>query len=210
MYIQPIADDQTDSRVAALYAADEARLGYVANYTRAFSRRPDVYAAWKQLNGAVRANMDPQRYELATMAAAAQLRSSYCMLAHGQALTGLNFAADQVAAVASDYRRAGLPEREVAIMVFAEKIARHADQVNAEDIEGLRRHGLSEDDILDVALAAAARCIFSKLLDSLGVQPDPVTQRLEPGLRTALTVGRPIADQAVTARSEQSGPDPAR
>jgi alkylhydroperoxidase family enzyme len=54
------------------------------NYERAFEDRPDVYAAWGQLLGAIKANMNLRRYELATLAAARRLRSTYCWLAHGQ------------------------------------------------------------------------------------------------------------------------------
>jgi hypothetical protein len=43
-------------------------------------------------------------------------------------------------------------------------------------------------------VAAAARCFFSKTLDALGVQADPVLAELEPELRDALTAGRPIAE----------------
>jgi hypothetical protein len=53
------------------------------NYERAFAKRPDVFAAWQQLNGAIKAGMDLRRHELATLAAARRLRSSYCALAHG-------------------------------------------------------------------------------------------------------------------------------
>ena len=45
-----------------------------------------------------------------------------------------------------------------------------------------------------VAAAAAARCFFSKTLDALGAQADPVFAELDPELRDALTVGRPIAE----------------
>ena len=51
-----------------------------------FAARPAVYEAWKQLNGAIKAGMDLRRYELATLAAATALKSSYCCLAHGQVL----------------------------------------------------------------------------------------------------------------------------
>ena len=40
------------------------------NCERAFAKRPEVYAAWVQLNGAIKAGMDLRRYELATFAAA--------------------------------------------------------------------------------------------------------------------------------------------
>jgi hypothetical protein len=47
---------------------------------------------------------------------------------------------------------------------------------------------------MDVIVAAAARCLFSKTLDALGVRPDPGYRDLEPGLRQALVVGHTIAD----------------
>ena len=56
------------------------------NYERAFTERPEVYAAWVQLNGSIKAGMDLRRYELVTLAAARRLRSSYCCLAHGKVL----------------------------------------------------------------------------------------------------------------------------
>ena len=69
--------------VARQFAADRVRHGYVTNYTRIFALRPAVLDAWAGLNGATKAGMDHRRYELATLAAARRLRSSYCTLAHG-------------------------------------------------------------------------------------------------------------------------------
>ena len=67
---EPPRSDEAD----ILYDADRASLGYVANYSKVFARRPQVYRAWKELNGAVKATMDPVRYEVATVAAARELR----------------------------------------------------------------------------------------------------------------------------------------
>src|SRR5437773_1282665 len=46
-----------------------------------------------------------------------------------------------------------------------------------------------------LAPLAAARCFFSKLLDALGVQADSTFNHLDPALREALTVGRPVAHE---------------
>jgi alkylhydroperoxidase family enzyme len=75
------------------------------NYERAFEVRPAVYAAWQQLNGAIKAEMDLRRYELATLAAARRLRSSYCCLAHGTVLA--ERFGEPVAQIAADHRAAG-------------------------------------------------------------------------------------------------------
>jgi len=194
-YIETIPPNQADPTVTALYDAHRAALGHLPNFAQAFSLRPDVYAAWQQLNGAIKANMDLRRYELATIAAARELRSSYCMLAHGSVLADQYLAPDDLQAIVEDHRDAGLDPVEVAVMDLAEKVARDATTVTEADIERLRSLGLDDAEILDVVLAASARCFFSKALDGIGAQPDSrFTQQLGPELCDALTVGRPIAD----------------
>ena len=66
------------------------------NYTRLFAHRPAVYGAWLQLKDAIAGSMDTRRYELATVAAARSLRSSYCTLAHGKVLDAVCARADPV------------------------------------------------------------------------------------------------------------------
>jgi alkylhydroperoxidase family enzyme len=79
------------------------------------------------------------------------------------------------------------------MMAFAEKVALDADRISAADIDGLRSHGYRDEEIFDLAAAAAARCFFSKLLDALGVQADAAFHDIDPTMREALTVGRPVA-----------------
>jgi uncharacterized peroxidase-related enzyme len=173
------------------YEADRARLGYVANYTLLFANRPRVLAAWQALSAAIRDEMGLRRYELATLAAARELRSSYCMLAHGK-LFAEAFPGDDLRAIAADHRSAGLAPVDVAVMDLAEKVAGDHASVTADDIARLRELGLGDAEIFDVVVAATARCFFSKALDGLGVQADAKYAALEPQLRDALTVGRPI------------------
>jgi alkylhydroperoxidase family enzyme len=161
------------------------------NFERAFAERPEVYAAWRQLNGAVKAGMDLRRYELVTLAAARRLRSSYCCLAHGTVL--LEQFAEPVREIARDHRAAGLDEVDVAVMDLAERVVEDATSLEDDDLQQLRDLGLSETEIMDVVLAAAARCFFSKTLDALHVLPDASYGELDPELREVLVVGRPIA-----------------
>jgi alkylhydroperoxidase family enzyme len=161
------------------------------NYEVAFAGRPEVYDAWARLNGAIKAGMDLRRYELATFAAARRLRSSYCCLAHGTVLR--ERFGEPVLKIALDHRSAGLDAVDVAVMDLAERVVDDATAIDDADLQALRDLGLSEEEIMDVVLAAAARCFFSKTLDALGVRPDSSYLDLEPELREALVVGRPIA-----------------
>jgi uncharacterized peroxidase-related enzyme len=192
-YIETIPEEEATGAVAALYDTDREIFGDLPNFSRAFSSRPDVYAAWRQLNGAIKSNMDLRRYELATLAAARRLRSSYCALAHGSVLVNQFLPAETVRVIAAGGRADGLDEIDHAVMEVAEKVVADAQSVTPEDVDRLRALGLSDADVLDVVLAAAVRCFFSKVLDALGVEPDAKYAGLEPELRDALTVGRPVA-----------------
>lgn len=193
-FIETVPEGDASGELTQMYETDRAIFGHVPNLTTAFSHRPDVYAAWRQLNAAIKANMDLRRYELATVAAARQLRSSYCTLAHGSVLMDRFVGSDQLAAIVSDHRAADLAPVEVAVMDLAEKVAKDATTVTQADVDALRAHGLSDAEVFDVIAAAAARSFFSKVLDGVGAQPDAKYAELDAPLRETLTVGRPIAD----------------
>ena len=114
------------------------------------------------------------------------------MLAHGALLRKNFFSADQLVAIVKDFRNAGLPPEEVAIMSFAQKVTTQAHQISEQDIDELRWHGLSDEEILDVVLACAARNFFSKTLDTLSASPDEAYLELEPELIQVLSPGRPF------------------
>ena len=134
----------------------------------------------------------PEALRAATLAAAQRLRSSYCCLAHGSVLAS-QFG-EPVRDIVLDRRAAGLDEIDVAVMDLAERVVADATSIGDADLQPLRDLGLTQTEIMDVVLAAAARCFFSKALDALGVLPDAGYRDLEPELREALVVGRPIAD----------------
>lgn len=192
-FIESVPEGQATGAVADMYEADVEAFGGLPNFTKAFSLRPDVYTAWRQLNGAIKANMDLRRYELATVAAARRLRSSYCTLAHGSVLLAKFLEPEAVRALVEDYRTADLEPADLAVMELADKVAHDATAVSQADVDRLRALGLTDGEILDVVLAAAARCFFSKTLDSLGAEPDAKYSELAPVLRDTLAVGRPIA-----------------
>ena len=191
-FIRTVSEDQATDTVQELYARAKDIHGFVPNMVKIFSQRPGVMEAWNGLLSSVKAEMDVRRYELVTLAAANALRSSYCMLAHGSVLLKDFYTSDELRSIATDFRRADLDDTDVAIMLFAEQIVRDATSVTEADIELLRSRGLTDEEIFDVAAAAAIRCFFAKLVDALGGQPDSKYNDLEEDLRNSLTVGRSI------------------
>jgi uncharacterized peroxidase-related enzyme len=191
-FIKTISEEQAENLVEELYLSAQKSMGYIPNYTKTLSLHPEVYDAWTKLIGAIRSKMRMRRYELVTFASAMTLECTYCMLAHGAILRKNFFSAEQLMTIVKDFRNAGLPPEEVAVMSFAQKLTVQAHQVSEKDIDDLRGFGLSDEEILDVVLASTARNFFSKTLDALGAKPDDAYLELEPELIRALALGRPF------------------
>lgn len=192
-FIATVDEDDATAEVAELYARDREHRGYVPDYARVFATHPAVYEAWRGLAAAVAGTLDPRRYELVTVAAARRLTSSYCALAHGQILAERWYGADGVVQLVEDPEAAGIDAADRALMALAEQVVDDATAITADDIQRLRDLGISDADIAGAVMAATMRCFFSKTLDALGAQPDPVYRDLDPRMRDVLTVGREIA-----------------
>jgi uncharacterized peroxidase-related enzyme len=195
MFIEAPDESAVDDDVAHWYERQRSAWGYLPNYAPAFATRPDVAEAWNTLNGAIRRNMDRRRYELATIASAAAYRSTYCMAAHCKFLRDECGDEPTMRAVAADPSGADLDATDRAVVDLATQVARDASSITSGDVQRLRDQGLSDPEIVDVVLAAAARGFFTKVLDALGVQADAqLGETFDPEVRSQVTVGRPIAD----------------
>lgn len=191
-FIATTAPADAEGDVRAMYERQQDFWGYVPNYAKAFSHRPEVLARWARLLAEIRRPMDDRRFELATFAAAHALRHTACSLAHGKALA--NFVGeDAVCALARGEGMAPLTETEVAVAMFARKVALDAGEVTRDDLDALRAHGLRDEEIFDVAAAAAGRAFFTKLLDGLGVEPEASLNGLSKMMKEALATGRQIS-----------------
>lgn len=189
-FVRTVDEAEGEALLGKHYAAERERKGYIPNYLSLFALRPEVYEAWGALIGAIRSNMDLRRYELVTLAAAQELSSSYCSLAHGLVLREKFFTESELERATEG---AADEAADRAIMQLARQVIRDATRVDASDIESLRGFGLGDQEIFDVILAAAARAFFSKTLDAAGTAPDEeYRELLGPALAERLAVGRPI------------------
>jgi uncharacterized peroxidase-related enzyme len=179
MFIQTVSEAEAEGKLRGIYEGDQETFGYVPNHAKVFSLRPDVLEAWRGLQGSIRKNLSVRRYELATLAAAQALNSRYCLVAHGAVLIKSGVSMDQLRAILAGFHEAGLEPAEVAMMDFAQKIARSANEMTQADVDALRALGLDDDEILDVTLTATLRCFASKTFNALGAGSDAAFDELE-------------------------------
>jgi uncharacterized peroxidase-related enzyme len=173
----------------------QRRYGYVPNYAKVFSDRPDIMDLWAALLAGIRRHIEPRRFELVTFAASLALGNSYCALAHGKVLKERILSPEEMRALATGDTSA-FSRTEVAMMDLARQVIADPSSVSQHDVDALRSGGLRDDEIFDVVATAAARSFFAKLCDALGAEPDSSFLEMEEELRDRLTVGRPIASDA--------------
>ena len=94
------------------------------------------------------------------------------MLSHGAVLRKNGFSPEQLVQILDDYHQAGLTSAEVAMMDYATKISTDASSITQADIDALRREGLTDLQITDVALAVVARNFISRFFNAIGADPD--------------------------------------
>jgi uncharacterized peroxidase-related enzyme len=195
MFIDFVDEPDAQGELADWYTGQRQMWGFLPDYAHCFSARPEVGHAWAGLNLAIRSGMDRRRYELATLAAARELRSTVCTVAHSSFLRDVCGDLATVESIAEHPDGSSLDPTDAEVFRFAVLVARDASAVTAEDVERLRALGLSDKDVTDVVLAAAARAFFTTVLDGLGAHADrQAAETFSPDLQASMVVGRPIGD----------------
>ena len=192
-FIETIRPVQASGATHDMYKRQEDHWGYVPNYSKLFSHRPEVLERWGRVLAEIRRPADDRRFELVTFAVANELKNSPCSLAHGKELARI-IGKRGVLAIAAGKETDALSDAEVAMIDFARNIARDARKITSGQVEALKvEHGFSDEDIFDITAIASARCFFTKILDALGSEPDVAFMSVDDELRRNLTVGRPIS-----------------
>jgi uncharacterized peroxidase-related enzyme len=193
-YIETVSLEDATGEVREMYERQQGAWGYVPNYAKSFSHRPEVMARWGRLLAELQRPWDKRRLEMITFAAAHELRHSSCSLAHGNMLTPY-FSGEEICAIAEQRPVESISEAEQEMMRFSRQVARDASTVEAADVERLKSHGFSDAEVFDIAAVAAGRAFFTKVLDAVGSLPDAGFMSIDENLRAPLTVGRPISTE---------------
>jgi uncharacterized peroxidase-related enzyme len=74
--------------------------------------------------------------------------------------------------IVQDYRRAGLDARLRAILDYVIKITRSSVDCSEADIQALKAHGLTDEDVYDVIQTAAIYNFNNRVANASGYLPD--------------------------------------
>jgi uncharacterized peroxidase-related enzyme len=173
----PAGDEsELSPEIQALYAKCREKLGFVPNVFLAYQWRPARFAAWLEHFDAV---MEPTESlpsaerEMIAVAVSMANTCSYCLVAHGFSVRKLTRDPVNGDLITLDYRRAEITPRQRAILDYARKLTVQPAEADEADLDALRVHGLSNEDLWDVIEIAAMFNFTNRMAHATGMRPNP-------------------------------------
>ena len=171
-----------DEDLRAIYAKCVEKLGFVPNVFHAYSLRPaklrNFITMYNELMLAP-SGLSKLEREMIAVAVSSANRCYYCLVAHGQAVRRLSGDPQLGEMIALNYRVAKIDRRQRAMLDFAWKLTTAPHLVDDDDRDALRREGLSEEDIFDLAETAAFFNLSNRMASATDMMPNPEYHRLD-------------------------------
>jgi uncharacterized peroxidase-related enzyme len=164
-----------DDDLKAIWAKCVEKLGFVPNVYAALSFRPQrlrhFMAAYNEIMLSPSGLSKLEREMVAVVVSSAN-RCYYCLVAHGAAVRKLSGDAELGEMLALNFRVAKLPARQRAMLEFAWKLTTELHLVDEADRDTLRAHGLSNEDIFDLAETVALFNLSNRMAAATDMMPN--------------------------------------
>ena len=153
----------------------QEKSGFVPNIFLVLAHRPDEFRAFFTYHDALMekpGGLTKAEREMIVVATSAANDCPYCVVAHGAILRIR--AKDPLIAdrVSINYREAGLPARQRAMLDFAVKVAEAPGRLEETDRDRLKAEGFSEEDIWDIGAIAGFFALSNRLAAVTSLRPN--------------------------------------
>jgi uncharacterized peroxidase-related enzyme len=155
--------------------AVQEKSGFVPNVFLTLAYRPDEFRAFFAYHDALMekdGGLTKAEREMIVVATSAANQCQYCVVAHGAILrirAKNPLIADQIA---TNYRKADITPRQRAMLDFAMKVSRSAEEVSESDFAALAKHGFSNDDVWDIAAISAFFALSNRMANVTAMRPN--------------------------------------
>ena len=144
----------------------QEKSGFIPNVFLVLAHRPDEWRAFFAYHDALmekKSGLSKAEREMIVVATSNANSCQYCVVAHGAILrvrAKNTLVADQVAV---NYRKADITPRQRAMLDFALKVAVDSGRIGDADLEAVRAHGFSDEDIWDIGAIAAFFALSNRM-----------------------------------------------
>jgi uncharacterized peroxidase-related enzyme len=170
----PALDKLPDDIRARILAVQE-KSGFVPNVFLTLAYRPDEFRAFFAYHDALMdkdSGLTKAEREMIVVATSSANQCHYCVVAHG-AILRIRAKNPEIAdQIAINYRKADITPRQRAMLDFAMKVSRAAEEISEQDFTDISRHGFSDDDIWDIAAISAFFALSNRMANVTGMRPN--------------------------------------
>jgi uncharacterized peroxidase-related enzyme len=168
--LDKLPDDIRD-RILAV----QDKSGFVPNVFLTLAYRPDEFRAFFAYHDALMdkdSGLTKAEREMIVVATSSANQCHYCVIAHG-AILRIRAKNPEIAdQIAVNYRKADITARQRAMLDFAMKVSRAAEEISEQDFVEVSRHGFSDDDIWDIAAISAFFALSNRMANVTGMRPN--------------------------------------
>lgn len=171
--VPAIADLPEDLRARILEVQDKA--GFVPNVFLAFAHRPDEARAFFAYHDALMlkdGGLTKGEREMIVVATSGANRCLYCVVAHGAILRVIEKRPQLADQLATNPRKADLTPRQHAMIAFALKVCREAEDIDEADFAALHAHGFDDEDIWDIGAISALFGLSNRMANLMSLRPN--------------------------------------
>jgi uncharacterized peroxidase-related enzyme len=171
-----VPEEQTlPEDIQELYTKNREKPGFVPNVFQAYSLRPQQLRGFIALYDSImeaESGLTKAEREMIAVAVSAENHCFYCLVSHGAILRIRSKNPIQADTIAANYRAADLTPRQRAMLDYAVKITGASDTCVDDDIDALRAHGFSDEDIMDIIQTAAFFNYSNRVASALEMRPN--------------------------------------
>ena len=149
--------------------------GFIPNYFKAQTARPDLIDAQVQLVDALlikEGALSRQLKEYVFLFCSAANLSTYCVTAHCEIIRMLKIEGPEPEQIALDHMSTDLPIVDKALLNFALKLNNHPLKVTQDDIDDLKTYGFNDQQILEAVMCVGLAKLANYVGFGLGTVPD--------------------------------------
>jgi uncharacterized peroxidase-related enzyme len=155
--------------------AVQEKTGFVPNVFLVLAHRPDEFRAFIAYHDALmekESGLTKGEREMIVVTTSGLNQCIYCVVAHGAILRIREKNPLLAEQLATNYRKADINPRQKVMLDFAVKVSLRSYEVSDSDIEKMRQHGFSMEDIWDIGAISALFSLSNRMADLTSMRPN--------------------------------------
>ncbi len=170
-FVKTIQTTEAQTPLKEIYKEIEKTFGFIPNAFKSASGDYEItkwfWQGFKTIM--LRESSIPQSLkEVIALVVSKNNSCSYCVGAHTMALKAVGFDSKKIEELNQDYQSSSLSEKEKAVLDFSLKVTNESYKITEKDHENLKKHGMTEQQILEVISVASLHNFINRFVDALG------------------------------------------